>query len=180
MEYAGFWRRTAAYLLDIIPIVGLVWLGWYLFTDYAEAYAAYAADRRDLEAKARFLLEYRNGVRDHSFIAWITYSFLMEASPFEGTFGKRLLGLRVTDLQGNRLSLSRSFRRNMAKIPSYVLLGAGFFMVAFTKRKQGLHDRWTGTLVTFRDRAPGASGRDALEARRVEEAVRPPVDEGRG
>lgn len=147
MEYAGFWRRTAAYLIDILPIVGLVWLGWYLFTDFSEAYAAYAANRQDPGARAHFLFEYRNGVRDHSFIAWITYSFLMEASLLQGTFGKRLMGLRVTDLEGRRLSLSRAFRRNLAKVPSSLILGIGFFMAGWTQKKQGLHDKWGGTLV---------------------------------
>jgi uncharacterized RDD family membrane protein YckC len=43
--------------------------------------------------------------------------------------------------------VARALGRYFAKIPSALILGIGFIMVAFTERKQGLHDMMAGTLV---------------------------------
>jgi len=71
----------------------------------------------------------------------------MESSARQGTIGKSLLGLRVTDFEGNRISLLRAVGRYFAKIISAFILLIGFIMVAFTEKKQGLHDMLAGTLV---------------------------------
>jgi uncharacterized RDD family membrane protein YckC len=71
----------------------------------------------------------------------------MESSSYQGTLGKMIFGLKVTDLYGNRISFERATGRNFAKILSAMILGIGYLMVAFTERKQGLHDLLAGTLV---------------------------------
>ena len=58
-----------------------------------------------------------------------------------------ILGMKVTDLYGNRISFARATGRHFAKFISGLMLGFGFLMVAFTERKQGLHDIVAGTLV---------------------------------
>ena len=60
---------------------------------------------------------------------------------------KKALGLSVTDLSGNRIGFGRATGRYFAKILSGLILLIGFIMVAFTQRKQGLHDMLAGTLV---------------------------------
>jgi uncharacterized RDD family membrane protein YckC len=57
------------------------------------------------------------------------------------------LGIIVTDLEGRRIGFGRATGRYFAKILSALILGIGFLMVAFTQRKQGLHDMIAGTLV---------------------------------
>ena len=57
------------------------------------------------------------------------------------------LGMKVTDLAGNRISFLRATGRYFAKIISALILFIGFIMVAFTEKKQGLHDMIAGTLV---------------------------------
>jgi len=71
----------------------------------------------------------------------------MESSVRQATIGKGILGLRVTDLDGNRITFLRAAIRDLAKIISAFILLIGFIMVAFTERKQGLHDMIAGTLV---------------------------------
>lgn len=61
--------------------------------------------------------------------------------------GKLALGIRVTDLEGRRISFPRALGRYFAKFLSAIILGVGFLMVAWTQRKQGLHDMICGTLV---------------------------------
>ncbi len=82
-----------------------------------------------------------------SFVGTWLYFALMEAGPMQGTLGKKVCGLIVTDLEGNRLSFLRATGRYFAKILSSMILGIGFLMAGFTARKQGLHDMAAGTLV---------------------------------
>ena len=78
--------------------------------------------------------------------SWL-YEALMESSAYQATLGKMILGMKVTDLYGNRISFARATGRLFAKIVSAMILGIGFIMVGFTERKQGLHDMMAGTLV---------------------------------
>ena len=59
----------------------------------------------------------------------------------------RLLGLKVTDLAGNRITFARASGRFFGKILSGMILGIGFLMAGFTARKQALHDILAGCLV---------------------------------
>ena len=78
--------------------------------------------------------------------SWL-YGALMESSPYQATLGKMALGMKVTDLYGNRISFARATGRHFAKYISMITLCIGFIMVGFTERKQGLHDMIAGTLV---------------------------------
>jgi uncharacterized RDD family membrane protein YckC len=57
------------------------------------------------------------------------------------------VGIKVTDLAGNRISFLRALGRYVAKIVSFAILLIGFLMVGWTEKKQGLHDMIAGTLV---------------------------------
>jgi uncharacterized RDD family membrane protein YckC len=81
-------------------------------------------------------------------LAWLYYTWL-ESSAWGATVGKRLMGLRVTDEAGGRISLARANARYWSKILSAVLLSIGFLMAAFTARKQALHDLIAHTLVVL-------------------------------
>jgi uncharacterized RDD family membrane protein YckC len=76
----------------------------------------------------------------------------MESSEWQATIGKRLLGLVVTDMAGQRVSFSRATGRHFAKIvtnlvPAFI----GYIMAAFTEKKQALHDMLAGCLVLRRN-----------------------------
>ena len=58
-----------------------------------------------------------------------------------------MLGLRVTDLNGNRIGFGKATGRYFGKILSGMICFIGFIMVAFTEQQQGLHDMLAGTLV---------------------------------
>ena len=82
-------------------------------------------------------------------ISWLYFAGL-ESSEWQGTVGKRLLGMRVTGMDGQRISFFRATGRYLSKFLSSALLMIGFIMIAFTARKQGLHDMIAGTLVVHR------------------------------
>jgi uncharacterized RDD family membrane protein YckC len=79
-------------------------------------------------------------------IGWLYFS-LLESSSWQGTVGKKVLGLRVTDMNGNRISFGRATGRYFGMILSSMICFIGFIMVAFTEKKQGLHDMLAGTLI---------------------------------
>ena len=77
---------------------------------------------------------------------WI-YEASMESSARQATVGKMALALKVTDLEGRRISFARASGRHFAKYISGMILLIGYIMAGFTERKQALHDMIAGTLV---------------------------------
>ena len=73
------------------------------------------------------------------FIMWILYFPFME-SRGGTTFGKKIVGIKVLNANGEPVGFLRSLGRNLAKIISALILMIGFMMAGFTKKKQGLHD----------------------------------------
>jgi uncharacterized RDD family membrane protein YckC len=79
-------------------------------------------------------------------LTWLYYAF-MESSKYQATLGKMVLGIVVTDMNGQRISFGRAVGRNLAKIVSQIILCIGYLMIAFTQKKQGLHDIMANCLV---------------------------------
>jgi uncharacterized RDD family membrane protein YckC len=74
----------------------------------------------------------------------------MESGSMQGTLGKKLLGIKVTDMEGGRIGFGRATGRYFGKILSGMIFMVGFLMAAFTEKKQALHDMLAGTLVVKR------------------------------
>lgn len=147
MNYSGFWKRTGAYLIDVLPIVLLVFLFYYFFMGFDEIISTYINRNPDEIQKRIDFLAQRNRVRDVSFLIWIIYSTVLESSVLQGTVGKKIMGLKVVDIDGNRITLTKSIIRNLSKILSYLPISLGFLWVAFSKEKKGWHDSIAKTYV---------------------------------
>jgi uncharacterized RDD family membrane protein YckC len=81
------------------------------------------------------------------FCGWLYYA-LCESSSWQATPGKRLLGLRVCDLNGRPISFVRASGRFMGRIVTGIVpFGIGYLMAGLTARKQALHDMIAGCLV---------------------------------
>lgn len=78
-------------------------------------------------------------------IGWGYFAY-QEASIKQSTIGKNILNLKVTDTNGERISFKKATVRHFSKYISAFILCIGYLMVAFTERKQGLHDFMAGTL----------------------------------
>ncbi len=75
------------------------------------------------------------------------YSITLDCSAKQGTWGKQIVGLKVTDMEGRRISVGRATGRFFARYLSACTCGIGFLMPLFTEKKQTLHDLICGTLV---------------------------------
>lgn len=114
----GFWPRVAAFLLDFL-LVGPT---------------AYFAQMT--------MLPFVGGV-----LVWWFYFSLFESSRWQATPGKRVLGLKITDVNGVRIDFKRASLRFFGKLLSAAIVGVGFIMAGLTHYKQCLHDMIANTLV---------------------------------
>ncbi|MDB5118973.1 MAG: hypothetical protein JWN56_191 [Sphingobacteriales bacterium] len=80
-------------------------------------------------------------------ISKLILSSFMESSTRQATYGKSLLGLKVSDVQGLRISRGKAILRNLSKLICIGTLGIGYLIGFFGKKQQCLHDKIAGTLV---------------------------------
>ncbi|TBR36027.1 MULTISPECIES: RDD family protein [Dyella] len=153
MTYAGFWKRVGAYILDVlvlwIPnmIIGGLMGANEAYAVYMQASQAAASDPQlALHALQTYFDSIMPALMVETVLAWL-YFAVLESSSWQGTVGKRALGIRVTDMDGKRLSFLRATARYFGKVISAFTFCIGFLMVAWTERKQGLHDLLAQTLV---------------------------------
>ncbi|HEX9060478.1 MAG TPA: RDD family protein [Clostridia bacterium] len=81
-------------------------------------------------------------------IGWLYFSF-MESSTLQATLGKKALGIKVTDVYGNRISFLRASIRYFCRFISAFIFFIGYIMAAFTYKKQTFHDMISNTVVTL-------------------------------
>lgn len=141
LEYAGFWVRTGATIIDSVLVIIITFpilvsiYGW----KYFESTILIAGP-------ADFL------------ISWVLPAFAVvwfwrnkQATP-----GKMALSMRVVDAHsGKNLTVGQSIGRYLAYFISIIPFGLGLAWVGFDIRKQGWHDKLANTVVVrTKDRGP--------------------------
>ena len=151
VTYAGFWKRFLAYIIDaiVLSIVSMILVIPFFIM---AGIGAMGSDS-----------DYGNGAGVAMMMAmlggyiliaillvmvagWLYYA-LMESSAKGATLGKMALGIKVTDMNGNRISFGRATGRYFGKIISGLIIYIGYIMAGFTQQKQALHDIMAGCLV---------------------------------
>jgi uncharacterized RDD family membrane protein YckC len=128
--YAGFWLRVCASIIDTL----ILWIPCSLFRwSLAGRFDTVVFEVLDFIQLA---------------VIWGLYYGFLESSPKEGTLGKQFLKLRVTDMDGSRLSFGRALGRYLLGLLAALPVGVGLFMVGWTRKKQGLHDKMAKCIVT--------------------------------
>jgi uncharacterized RDD family membrane protein YckC len=144
--FKGFWIRLVAAFLDSIILIVITLIISFVLAAIAGILLGEGAG---LATLLLTLLAFT--------IALILYKPLMEGSEYQGTFGKVILGMKVVNQNGNRLTMSESFLRTivytgMLAIPGVNIVGLlGLVMIGFTEEKQGLHDLLSKTFVVSND-----------------------------
>lgn len=147
VQYAGFWKRFFAAFLD--GLVGGAAFGilMVILMLVGGGFSAFGHGNQGAATGVMILF--------YIFIcfgSWL-YPALMQSSKLQATVGMLALGLRVTDMEGRRISFGRATARFFASILSELILCIGYLMIAFTSKKQGLHDIIAGTLVLSKQSA---------------------------
>ncbi|MFO0959918.1 MAG: RDD family protein [Isosphaeraceae bacterium] len=143
LGYGGFWARVVAAFLDGIIVSVL--------SSIVVALLSPILNKETLDSltDSGFLKDAVPFVSGStaSFLISLAYQTAMNTGSHQASLGKMAMGLRVVTDQGLPLSVPKAAIRELAKILSSMILGIGFLMVAFSSRKQGLHDKIAGTLV---------------------------------
>lgn len=136
--YAGFWKRFAAYAIDTVLLM-------IVFGILGAVFGFSGAELFSDEDRGAFTVFYLVEIA-----LMVLYFAWMHASVNQATLGKLAIGIKVTDDDGQRISLGRGVGRALASIVSSLTLCIGYIMAGFTDRKRALHDMLGGTLVVDR------------------------------
>ena len=145
MTYASFLKRTTAYLIDafIYGILSSIIVNMISF--FMALFLGVLSHQQEPPLSAILLIT-TVSLLIH-ITCYVLYYVWPESSAWQATLGKRLLGLQVTDLQGQRIGFWHSLGRNMGMILSTLLLGVGYLTCLWTEKKQCLHDSLANCLV---------------------------------
>lgn len=140
VQYAGFWRRFAAFVIDMVILA---------FANYE--FLSYQSTNMSVIANLGYYnftyANYGLMIAVYSIlISWV-YFCGMESSPLQATPGKLAVGIYVTDLEGQRIGFGKATGRYFAKIISGLMVGIGFIMAGYTDKRQAFHDKITNCLV---------------------------------
>lgn len=146
--YGGFWARLAAHFIDgfIINIasipLGLLSLSRFYSITYGDELSEVFFDL------VGGLIGLGIGF---GYYVYMTYKY-------QATLGKMAIGVRVLNEKGEKPTLSEVvIREVLGKIVSGLTLGIGYLIVAFTNKKQALHDMIGKTIVVAKDQKNGTN-----------------------
>jgi uncharacterized RDD family membrane protein YckC len=153
IEYAGFWVRVGAALIDSVLVLCVsIPL---LVVIYGRSYFD-ASRAGSLAGVADFLISWFAPAA-----AVVAFWLYKQATP-----GKMVFSAKVVDARtGKALTVGQSIVRYLGYFVSTIPFGLGLIWVAFDPKKQGWHDKLAGTVVIrtrSRDRGaePVQSGGD--------------------
>jgi uncharacterized RDD family membrane protein YckC len=160
---AGFWKRYVAYFIDVLML--------YLATELLSALffsSIGSSELQQVSALMNAMMDQQALTQDPQALLaqvetllWQTLLFSgstyvvlgavyftwMESSPQQATLGKRLIGIKVTDVLGRRIGRGRALARFFAASLSWLTLNLGHALAAWTPERRALHDYLAGTRV---------------------------------
>lgn len=138
IAYADFLPRVGAYLLDglFCGVLGLI-----LQVGLAMMFGLVSGGEEGAMAAGSGLGSLL------TLLLTLFYFVGYETSDKQGTWGKQIVGIKVTDLHGRRISTGQAVGRFFAKIITNLTCGIGYLLPLFTDRKQTLHDLICGCLA---------------------------------
>ena len=142
LEYAGFWVRVGAALIDTILISLIIWpvMTAVYGTDY------WTADKL-IQGPLDFLVSWVLPA-----VAVILFWLARQATP-----GKMAVAARIVDAKTGATPTTAQFViRYLGYYVAMLPLFIGILWVAFDPRKQGWHDKLAGTVVVRRRRGAAA------------------------
>lgn len=164
---AGFWKRYVAYFIDVVLVYIVVELLSGLFfsaqdageLDQLRTLLAALQNQQALPSDPTALLARTTDslarVLAFSSFAYVViggaYFALCESSIWQATLGKRLLGIKVVNVDGARIGLGRALARFFAAGLSWLSLNIGHALAAMPPEHRALHDHIASTRVENAD-----------------------------
>tara|TARA_B100000929_G_C15271976_1_gene340498 strand:+ start:72 stop:590 length:519 start_codon:yes stop_codon:yes gene_type:complete len=130
-KYAGFWHRFLAGIIDLI----IIYVG--TFVIFFVIGLLVSSD------VATILMLSANVI---GFIVSLFYYVLFQSSSKQATPSMMTIEIKIYNENLQRVGFWRLTLRYFSTILSNIILGIGFFMIGWTKRKQGLHDMIARTI----------------------------------
>ena len=132
-QYAGFWIRVGAYLIDVL-IIGIP-------SSIVAGIVTAATNSSDAVLASNVAAN----VVAIAIAFWNNYYLLKKNG---ASLGKKWLKLHVMRTDGSQLTWGRVLLRELVgKFVNQFTIFIGYLMVAFTGKKQGLHDMIGDTIV---------------------------------
>lgn len=145
LQYAEFMSRFFALLVDEIIAIVIAGMAWGAFFAISLLIGGLSGGGSGAIA-AGFVSLFLGGTV--GLLTYIAYFVKLETSPAQATFGKRMMGMKICNSQGGRISVGQSLGRLIVKNSfSALFFMMGFLMAAFTEKKQSLHDFVASTFV---------------------------------
>ena len=148
INYAGFWIRFAACFIDGLIVNTIILIFWavslfaVLFLWGAAPGASFFQAHAESSGFSASLIFTGFDI----LIGWL-YLVLQWSSAKQATFGMRCMGVKIVGYDYGPISFGHATKRWFALFLSALTLGIGYIMIAFTRRKQGLHDMIARTYV---------------------------------
>lgn len=147
---AGFWIRFLAYFIDgIIVSVPSYIILFIINTGFVAGSVAADPYMTQEEYMVTYMTLAFLPTMLITLIISVLYYGLLTASKMQGTLGKKILGLKVVNEQGERITIGQGIGRYFAYILSGIIFYIGFIMIAFGEKK-GLHDIICKTRVVYK------------------------------
>jgi uncharacterized RDD family membrane protein YckC len=160
-EYAGFWIRAFAYIIDGIILGIVTTVLWLIVLAIAAAIGVGAAATSGVGADGT-ISESEAAVIGVGILAAITFLgimtlvvtvlyFVLLWVKRGGTLGQTLLGMRIArEADGAPIGWGTAIVRYVMMLISFWIFYLGVIWVAFEPRKRGWHDMVAGTVVVRR------------------------------
>jgi uncharacterized RDD family membrane protein YckC len=140
LDPASIWQRAAAAGVDILLVGGAVTAFYWFIRGFDDVVLRYLDPTLRETLPPRALSDGIIKIVGLTFLSLVIYGVLMEPAPWSGTFGKRLVRIRVVDEYGERLTFTAAIVRNLTKIVSVAALGIGLLAILWRPGHQAWHD----------------------------------------
>lgn len=117
-KYAGFWRRTAAAIIDCAVFIFIP--GFW--------------------EESNHLVSFLIFILDLAYYVWMN-------GTYGATIGKMVMGLKIVKENGSKLNYSDALLRSLATYLSVIVFGLGIISMIWDKKKQTWHDKIAKTIV---------------------------------
>ena len=147
--YAGFWMRFLAVVIDALivsvvtgPVTMIIQMAAGLHGGLLNGDPGNLGPANLALLAGSLALSFTISIAAHAL-----YDAGLTSSSKQATVGKMVFRMKVTDMEGRRISFVRALGRHFAKYLSGLMLFIGYLIQPFTAKRQALHDLIVGTLV---------------------------------